>query len=151
MTIWNLMYSFPNWEPVCCSISSSNYCFLNCIQISQEAGQVVWYSHLFQNFPQFVVIHTGFGIVNKAEVDVIFFYLLKIRASLVALTVKNPPAMGETWVWSLGWEDPMEEGIETHSSILAWKIPMDRGAWWATVHRVTELDTTEWPSTAHWK
>ena len=46
--------------------------FLNCIQISQEAGQVVWYSHLFQNFPQLIVIHTvkGFGIVNKAEVDV---------------------------------------------------------------------------------
>ena len=50
----------------------SNCCFLTCIQISQEAGQVVWYSHLFQNFPQFVVIHTvkGFGIVNKAEIDV---------------------------------------------------------------------------------
>ena len=46
--------------------------FLICIQISQEAGQVGWYSHLFQNFPQFVVIHTvkGFGIVNKAKVDV---------------------------------------------------------------------------------
>ena len=53
-------------------MSSSNCCFLTCIQISQKAGQVVWYSHLFQNFPQFVVIHTvkGFGIVNKAEVDV---------------------------------------------------------------------------------
>ena len=51
---------------------SSNSCFLTCIQISQEAGQVVWYSHFFQNFPQFVVIHTvkDFGIVNKAEVDV---------------------------------------------------------------------------------
>ena len=51
---------------------SSNCCFLICIQISQEAGQVVWYSHLFQNFPQFLVIHTvkGFGIVNKAEIDV---------------------------------------------------------------------------------
>ena len=50
----------------------SNSCFLTCIQISQEAGQVVWYSHLFKNFPQFVVIHTvkGFGVVNKAEVDV---------------------------------------------------------------------------------
>ena len=49
---------------------SSNGCFLACIQISQKAGQVVWYSHLFQNFPQFVVIHTvkGFGIVNKADV-----------------------------------------------------------------------------------
>ena len=52
---------------------SSSKCFLlTCIQISQEAGQVVWYSHLFQNFPQFIVIHTvkGFGIVNKAEIDI---------------------------------------------------------------------------------
>ena len=65
------MYSFSYLEPVCCFMSSSNCCFLTCIQISQEADQVVWYSHL-QNFPQFIVIHTvkGFGIVNKAEVDV---------------------------------------------------------------------------------
>ena len=51
---------------------SSNCSFLTCIQISQEAGQVAWYSHLFKNFPWFVVIHTvkGFGIVNKAEVDI---------------------------------------------------------------------------------
>ena len=66
------MYSFSYLEPVCCSMSSSNCCFLTCIQIPQEENQVVWYSHLFQNFPQFVVIHTvkGFGIVNKAEIDV---------------------------------------------------------------------------------
>ena len=66
------MYSFPNLEPPVCSMSSSNCCFLTCIQISQEAGQVVWYSHLFKNFPQFVVIHTvkGFGIVNKTKIDV---------------------------------------------------------------------------------
>src|SRR5574340_504972 len=66
------MYSFPYLEPVCCSISRSNCCFLTFTQISQEAGQVVWYSHLLKNFPQFVVIHTvrGFGIVNKADVDV---------------------------------------------------------------------------------
>ena len=53
-------------------MSSSNCCFLTCIQVSQEAGQVVWYSHPFPNFPQFIVIHTvkGFGIVNKAEIDV---------------------------------------------------------------------------------
>ena len=50
-------------------MSSSNCCFLTCIQISQEAGQVVWYSHVFQNFPQFIVIHTvkGFGLVNRAD------------------------------------------------------------------------------------
>ena len=53
-------------------MSSSNCCFLTCMQISQEAGQVVWNSHLLKNFPQFLVIHTvkGFGIVNKAEIDV---------------------------------------------------------------------------------
>ena len=75
------MYSFPNLEPVHCSMSSSNCCFLTCMQISQEAGQVVWYSHLFKNFPQFLVIHIvkGFGVVKKVEVDVFlecscFFY-----------------------------------------------------------------------------
>ena len=67
-----LTYSFPNLEPVCWSVSSYNGCFLTCIQISQEAGQVVWYSQLLKNFPQFVVIYTvkGFGIINKAEADV---------------------------------------------------------------------------------
>ena len=66
------MYSFPDLEPVCCSTSSSDCCFLTCRQVSQEADQVVWYSHLFNNFPQFIVIHTvkGFSIVNKAEIDV---------------------------------------------------------------------------------
>ena len=66
------MYSFSYLEPVCCSMSSSNCCFLTCKQISQEASLVVWYCHLFQNFPQFIVIHTvnGFGIVNKTEIDV---------------------------------------------------------------------------------
>ena len=61
------MYSFSYLEPVCCSMSSSNFCFLTCIQISQEASQVVCYSHLFQNFPQFIEIHTvkGFGIVTR--------------------------------------------------------------------------------------
>ena len=67
-----LTYSFSYLEPVCHSMSSSNCCFLTCIQVSQGGGQVVWYSHLFQKFPQFLVIHTvkGFGIVNKAEIDV---------------------------------------------------------------------------------
>ena len=67
-----LTYSFSNLDLVCCSMSSFNCFFLNCIQISQEVGQVVWYSHLFKYFPQFVVIYLvkGFGIVNKAEVDV---------------------------------------------------------------------------------
>ena len=66
------MYSFPNFETVCCSMSGSNCCFLTCIQVSQETGMVVWYSHLFKKFPQFVVICTvkGFRIVNEAGIDV---------------------------------------------------------------------------------
>ena len=73
------MYSFPSWEPVCFSISGSNCCFLTFIQLSEESGKVVLYSHLLKNLP--VVIHTfkGFGIVNEAEVGVFlefssFFY-----------------------------------------------------------------------------
>ena len=59
-------------------------------------------------------------------------------ASLVAQLVKNLSAMQETWVRSLGWEDPLKEGIATHPSILAWRIPTDRGAWQVTVHGVAK-------------
>ena len=66
------MYSFPSFEPVHCSTSGFNCCFLTHTQVSQETGKVVWYSHLFKSFPQFVVIHTikGFSLVNETEVDV---------------------------------------------------------------------------------
>ena len=72
MTIYSLDILLADLEPVCCFISSSNCCFLTCIQITQEAGQVVWYSHLLENFLQFVVIHTvkDFGLVNKAGVNI---------------------------------------------------------------------------------
>ena len=97
-------------------MSSSNCCFLTCIQVSQEADEVVWYSHLFQNFPQFIVIHTvkGFGVVNKAEVEVFlelpYFFDDPTYVgiwSLVPLPFLNP-----TWTtgssrfmyyWSLAW------------------------------------------------
>ena len=59
-------------------------------------------------------------------------------ASLVAQRVKNLPAMWETWVWSVGWEDSLEEGMANHSNILAWRIPRNRGTWWATVHGVAK-------------
>ena len=70
---------FPNCEPVHCSMSGSNCCFLTCIRVSQDAGKVIWYSHHFKNFPEIVVIHTikGFNIVNEAEVSLeflCFFY-----------------------------------------------------------------------------
>ena len=78
-------------------MSGSNGCFLTCIQISQEAGKVVWYSHLFKNVPQFVVIHTvkGFHIVNEAEVNVFlefscFFYDPTDVGSLISASFLNP-------------------------------------------------------------
>ena len=63
-------------------------------------------------------------------------------ASLVAQLVKNPPAVQETWVQSLGWEDPLEKGMNSFQYSCQ-ENSMDRGAWWATVHGVTESDTTE--------
>ena len=67
-----MMYSFPDLEPAYFSMTSFYCCFLTCIQVSQGAGQAVWYSHHLKDFPQFIVIHRvkGFGIVNKAEADV---------------------------------------------------------------------------------
>ena len=66
---------------------------------------------------------------------------ISYKLTLVVQTVKNPRAMRETWVRSLGWEDPLKEGTATHSSILVWRIPMDRGAWWATTQRVAKSQT----------
>ena len=63
------------------------------------------------------------------------------RAALAAQMLKNPPAMWETWAQSLSWEKPLEEGMATHSNALSWRIPMDRGAWRAAVHGVSETQT----------
>ena len=62
-------------------------------------------------------------------------------ASLVAQMVKNLPAKWETWIQFLGWENPLQEGMVTHFSLLAWRIPMDRGAWQATIHGLSKSET----------
>ena len=87
------MYSFPNLEPVCCSMSNSNCCFLTCIQISQEVGQVVWYYHLLKNFPQFIVIHTVKG----------FQFSLVTQSCLTAIvwTAAHQASLSITNSWSL--------------------------------------------------
>ena len=109
-----------------------------CIQISQEAGQVVLYSHLFQNFPQFVVIHTvkGFGIVNKAEVDV---FLGEGNGTPLQYSCQENPMDGGAWKAAVhGVAEgrtqlsnftfsfhfvALEKEMATHSSVLAWRIP----------------------------
>ena len=111
------MYSFPKLELVRCSMSSSNCCFLPCIQIFQEIAKMVWYSHLLKNFPQFVVIHTakGFSIVNEAEVDVYLefsFVFSIIQRTLAIWSLVPPPFLNPAWTfvssrftycWSLAW------------------------------------------------
>ena len=87
------------------------------------------------------VLDTATPGLGSSSGEAIGYPLQYSWASLVAQTVKNPPATLETWLPSLGWEDPLEKGMATHSSILAWRIPMDRGAWQATVHRVTKSRT----------
>ena len=67
--------------------------------------------------------------------------LQALGASLLAQLVKNLPAMQETPVRSLGWKDPLVEGMATHSSMLAWRIPMNKGAWQATVHGIAKSQT----------
>ena len=102
MTIYSLDVIVSQFGTNLCSISSSKCCFLTCIQISQEAGQVVWYSHLLNNFPLFVMIYTvkGFGVVNKAEVDVFFWNSLvfsMIQWILAMWSLVPLPFLNPTW------------------------------------------------------
>ena len=73
------MYTFPDLQPVHCSMSVFKCCFLTCIQISQEAGKVVWYFLPFKNFLQFILIHTvnGFGVADKGKIDIFFFFCVQ--------------------------------------------------------------------------
>ena len=80
------------------------------------------------------LIHVEFDCFPKLD-----FKIIKIK--IVSQLVKNPPAMQETPVRSLGWKDPLVEGMATHSSMLAWRIPMNKGAWQATVHGIAKSQT----------
>ena len=116
MTIYSFDVLLFLFGAICFSISSSNCGFLTCIQISQEAGKVVWNSHLFKNFPQFVVIHIvkGFGIANKAEIDVFLqFSCFCNDPADVGNLVSGSSAFSNpawtsgssqfTYCWSLAW------------------------------------------------
>ena len=120
------MYSFPVLEPVCFSMSRSNCCILTCIQISQEAGEVAWYSHFLKNFQQFVVIHPvkGFGIVNKAEVDVFFWNsvaLLMIQWMLALWSLAPLPFLNPSWtfIWKFMVHILLEPGLENFEHYFA--------------------------------
>ena len=128
------MYSFPDLEPVYCFMTSSNCCFLTCIQISQEVGKVVWYSHLLKIFPQFVVIHTVkvFGVVNKAEVGegngipLHYSCLENPMDGGAWWAIVHGVAKSQTWLndFTLTFHfHALEKQMATHSSVLTWRIP----------------------------
>ena len=106
------------------------------------------FTHVVTNDRISLIFEGWIYIYECINSGIVYIKLYIKWASLVAQMVKNPPAMQETWVQSLGWEDPLEEGMAIHSSITAWRIPLDRGAWQTTIHGVTESDATEWLSTA---
>ena len=123
-SFWVLQSDVLQFEPVYCSISSSNCCFLICIQISQETGKVVWFSHLFNNFQQSVVIHTviGFGIVNKAEVDALLvFSCFSDNPTDVGNSISGSSAFSKSSlnIWKFTFHILLKPGLETFEHYFA--------------------------------
>ena len=120
------MYSFPNLELVHCSTSGSNCCFLTCIQISQEAGQVVWYPYLLKNFSQFVVIYTvkGFGVKMFFPLPFSMIQQMLPIWSLVLLPFLNPVwTFGSSqfmYCWSLTWRNLSITLLACEMSAIVW-------------------------------
>ena len=128
----------------CCSPTLCNPmdCGLpgSCVHESLQAGRLgrvaISYSR-GSSWSSIVAVVVLFNFISKMSQ----ICYRSLGASLVVQMVKNLPVMQVTQVWSLGWEDPLEKEMATHSSILAWRIAMDRGAWWATVHGVVKSQT----------
>ena len=131
-----------SWSPttyrdvVVNKITSKTMSYCSFILAEERSSTINFPSYATNNLISIVIIQ-GKNIRAYYKGKKIFICLY-IWASLVAQMVKNPPAMWETWVRFLGWGDPLEEGMATHSSILAWRISIDRGSWRATVHRATK-------------
>ena len=101
------MYSLPYLEPICCSMSSSNCCFLICVQNSQEAGKVVWHSRLFKNFPQFVMIHTVKGLAWSIKQNWNIFWnslaFSMIQQMLAIWSLVPLPFLNPAWTSGISW------------------------------------------------
>ena len=130
--IWSLAQE----DPTCCQ-ATKPMCHSSWAGSLESGSCYYWSSKLEKNMSyqnkNSRRILTTCNLLKKKKLSIFFSW-----ASLVAQMVKNLPVMWETWVWSLGWEDPLEEDMATQFSILAWRIPIDRGAWQTTVHRVAK-------------
>ena len=125
---------------------SSSSRFLTCIQVFQEAGQVVWYSHLFQNFPQFIVIHTvkGFSIVNKAK---------KMSFSLLGTGIQSRKSRNtwnnrQIWPWSIEWSRAKENrvSLKLTNSLVREHTSHSKHPLPKTQEKTLHMDITRWPT-----
>jgi len=129
--IYSLDILLSDLEPVFCFMSSSKCCFYPCTQISQEADQVFWYSHLFQNFPQIIVIHTakGFGIVNRAEVDVFLelYYFFNDQMDVgIFICVSSAFSKSSLNIWKFMVHVLLKPGLENFEHYFAglWEVQL---------------------------
>ena len=151
------MYSYANLEPVCSSMSGSNCCFFTCIQISQQAGKMVWYSHLLRNFPQIIVIHTvkGFSVVNKAKVDVFlelscFFYDPTDAGNLISGSSAFSKSSSNIWKFMV--QELLNPGLENfeHYFTSMW-AECNRAVVWTFFGIASLWDWNEnWPFPVLW-
>ena len=124
MTIYSLDIPFAQFGTSLCSMSSSNYCFLTHIQVSQEASKVVWYAHLFENFPQFIVINIvkDFSEVNEAEVDVLLDLLcflhdpVNVGNLISGFSASSKPSL---YIWKFMVHILLKLGLENVEHFLA--------------------------------
>ena len=120
------------------TLFSSFYTLSRKSNVDKQQGPIAWHR---EPSSQSCVKSQRKRIWKRMYMCVCMYVCITEWASLVAQMVKNPSARRETWVWSLSWEEPLEEGMATHSSIFAWRIPVDRGAWRAAIHGVTKGQT----------
>ena len=152
------MYSFTSLESICCSKSSSNFYFLTCIQVSQETGKVVCYSHLFKNFPQLVVIHIvkGFSVVNEAEVDnfLEFPWFLYDPRDVGNLTSGSSAfSKSSLYIWKFSVHIPLKSSLKDFEHYLAAKScqscptlcdPIDVSPPGSPIPGILQARTLEW-------